>query len=129
MKKFLVLIVFLTGLFSAYASENPEVSFDTKTYDFGTVKESSKPVEMFFEMTNTGSSAVAILSASTSCGCSKAEFSKKPIEPGKSTKIKVKFNPAGQKGEIRREVKLRVKRAGGKSVYIPLWIEGVVVPK
>lgn len=129
MKKFLIVFAFIFSWVWAFAQDAPQVEFNTKTYDFGTVKESASPVDMYFEMKNVGDVPVAILSASTSCGCSKAEFSKKPVAPGKSTKIKVKFNPAGQRGEIRREVKLRVKCAGGKSVHIPLWIEGVVVPK
>lgn len=127
-KKILTFIaITLIATLGALAAK-PEVSFDSKTFDFGTVRESSKPVQTEFTMTNVGTETVAILSASTTCGCSKAEYPTKPLAPGKSAKIKVRFNPAGQHGEINRQIKLRIKSEGGKSVRVPLKITGVVVP-
>lgn len=127
-KKILVFLFALILLPVVAGAAKPELEFSSKTFDFGTVRESAQPVETEFTMTNVGNEPVAILSASTSCGCSKAEFPKKPVGPGKTAKIKVKFNPAGQHGEINREVKLRIKSAGGKSLRVPLKITGVVVP-
>lgn len=121
--------ILLTAFAAAAAiAAKPQVEFDTTTFDFGTLRESSKPVQTEFVMTNTGTETVAILSASTTCGCSKAEFPTRPVEAGKSVKIKVKFNPAGQHGEITREIKIRIKSSGHKSIKIPLKITGVVVP-
>ncbi len=123
------LALIVAGTLAAWAGDNkPQVSFDNTLFDFGTVRESAAPVQTEFVMTNTGSEPVAILSASTTCGCSRAEYSKEPVKPGKSVKIKVKFNPAGQHGEISREVKLRIKGSGKKSIRVPLKITGVVVP-
>jgi hypothetical protein len=127
-KKILAILLALIVLPAALSAAKPELEFSSKTFDFGTVRESSQPVETEFTMTNIGNEPVAILSASTSCGCSKAEYPQKPVAPGKTAKIKVKFNPAGQHGEINREVKLRIKSAGGKSLRVPLKITGVVVP-
>lgn len=126
-KYILTLLLAFAGAAGAFAAK-PSVEFDSKIFDFGTVRESSAPVQTEFILTNTGSEAVAILSASTTCGCSRAEYPQKPIEPGKTAKVKVKFNPAGQHGEINREIKLRIKSAGGKSVRVPLKITGTVVP-
>ena len=123
-------IAFTLILASALAAlgAGPEVEFDETVFDFGTVRESAAPVQTVFVMTNKGPVPVAILSASTTCGCSKAEYPTKPVEPGKTAKIKVKFNPAGKHGEINREIKLRIKAAGGKSRRIPLRIRGNVIP-
>ncbi len=117
----------IAGVLGASGAK-PEVKFDNTVFDFGTVRQSAAPVQTEFVMTNTGAEPVAILSASTTCGCSRAEYSKEPVKPGKSVKIKVKFNPAGQHGEINREVKLRIKGSGKKSIRVPLKIRGVVVP-
>ena len=129
MKHFITLTLFLLAIAAGAAAQKPEVSFDGTVFDFGTVKESADPVQTVFIMTNTGSVPVAILSASTTCGCSKAEYPKEPVKPGKTAKVKVKFNPAGQHGEISREIKLRLKASGGKSIRVPLKIQGVVVPE
>ncbi|MDE6310500.1 MAG: DUF1573 domain-containing protein [Muribaculaceae bacterium] len=123
-----VALIFACAMTVYAGDKKPEVSFDNTHFDFGTVRESAAPVQTEFVMTNTGSEPVAILSASTTCGCSRAEYPKEPVKPGKSVKIKVKFNPAGQHGEISREVKLRIKGSGKKSVRVPLKITGVVVP-
>lgn len=132
MKRILALIsaivIALAAVLPADAKKLPDgIEMPTRVFDFGTVKSTDKPVETSFTLLNTGKTPLAILSSSSTCGCSKAEFPTKPIEPGKSAVIKVKFNPMGQSGEITREVKLRVKRAGGKSARITLTIRGTVV--
>lgn len=123
-----VIVITLAAVLPADAKKLPDgIEMPTRVFDFGTVKSTDKPVETSFTLLNTGKTPLAILSSSSTCGCSKAEFPTKPIEPGKSAVIKVKFNPMGQSGEITREVKLRVKRAGGKSARITLTIRGTVV--
>lgn len=105
-----------------------DVSFDSMEFDFGTISADSKPVGHEFVMTNNSSLPVAILSASTSCGCTRPEFNKKPVAPGKTARIKVSFIPQGQKGEIHRDIKLRLKSASGKNKRVTLKISGVVIP-
>ena len=105
-----------------------KVEFDSTSFDFGTVSQDSGPVTHVFEMTNTGDEAVAILSASTTCGCTRPEFPKKPVKPGGKAKIKVSFLPEGQKGEVSRDIKLKLKSAGGKNRRMVLKIHGVVLP-
>lgn len=123
-----VIVITLAAVLPVDAKKLPDgIEMPTRVFDFGTVKSTDKPVETSFTLLNTGKTPLAILSSSSTCGCSKAEFPTKPIEPGKSAVIKVKFNPMGQSGEITREVKLRVKRAGGKSARITLTIRGTVV--
>lgn len=123
-----VLVLAMVLALPAQAKKLPEgIEMPNRVYDFGTVKSTDKPVETSFTLLNTGNTPLAILSSSSTCGCSKAEYPTKPIDPGKSAVIKVKFNPMGQQGEITREIKLRVKRAGGKSARITLTIRGTVV--
>ena len=103
----------------------PEMTFETKTHDFGTIKEVDGPVTHTFEFTNTGNEPLVIINVNASCGCTRPEYSKEPIRPGKKGKIKVTFNPAGRPGEFDKEVKIRTN--GNKRPI--LRISGVVIPK
>lgn len=109
--------------------EKVGVSVSEITYDFGTIYEDSPAVKHTFTLTNNGSGAVAILSASASCGCTKPKHDKKPFKPGETSEIHVTFMPAGQSGEINKDVKVRLKNADGKSETVNLHLRGVVLPK
>ena len=130
-KILLVLAVLLVGVASVSARKAPGskvgTEFSTLVFDFGTVNADKGSVEHKFIMTNTGTQPVAILTAVPSCGCTVADYSKKPIEPGEATTIKVKFNLAGQRGEINKDVKLRLKSASATE-RVTLKIKGVVIP-
>ena len=120
----LVLISVLT--FNIVAAEKGAVmTFAEKTYDFGTIKEADGPVTHVFEFTNTGSEPLVIINVNASCGCTRPEYPKEPVMPGKKGKIKVTFNPAGRPGEFSKEVKIRTN--GSKRPV--LRITGTVIPK
>ncbi len=105
------------------------LEFPELSYDFGTVNGGEgKYVVHEFTFDNTGDGAVAIISAIASCGCTRPEYTRKPVVPGKTGKVKVTFNTAGQKGEINKDIKLRLRAANGKSEQVTLRISGVVVP-
>lgn len=108
--------------------EKVGLEFPELSYDFGTVSDDGSVVHEF-PYTNVGDGAVAIITASASCGCTRPEYSRKPLMPGKTGKIKVTFHTVGQKGEINKDVKLRLRSANGKSEQVTLRITGVVVPK
>lgn len=120
----LVLISVLT--FNIVAAEKGAVmTFAEKTHDFGTIKEADGPVTHVFEFTNTGSEPLVIINVNASCGCTRPEYPKEPVMPGKKGKIKVTFNPAGRPGEFSKEVKIRTN--GSKRPV--LRITGTVIPK
>ena len=120
-------IVFISAMtFTIFAADNgPVMTFDEKTYDFGTIKEVDGPVTHSFEFTNTGDEPLVIINVNASCGCTRPEYSKEPIKPGKSGKIKVTFNPAGRPGEFSKDVKIRTN--GSKRPILK--ITGIVIPK
>ena len=120
----LVLISVLT--FNIVAAEKGAVmTFAEKTHDFGSIKEADGPVTHVFEFTNTGSEPLVIININASCGCTRPEYPKEPVMPGKKGKIKVTFNPAGRPGEFSKEVKIRTN--GSKRPV--LRITGTVIPK
>ena len=107
------------------AGKGAEMTFNEKTHDFGTIKEANGPVTHTFEFTNTGGEPLVIINVNASCGCTRPEYPKEPIMPGKNGKVKVTFNPAGRPGEFSKEVKIRTN--GDKRPI--LRITGTVIPK
>ncbi len=49
--------------------------------------------EAVFVLKNTGMNPLLITDIATTCGCTKTDFEKKPVAPGKETKITVHFTP------------------------------------
>ena len=107
------------------AGKGAEMTINEKTHDFGTIKEANGPVTHTFEFTNTGGEPLVIINVNASCGCTRPEYPKEPIMPGKKGKVKVTFNPAGRPGEFSKEVKIRTN--GDKRPI--LRITGTVIPK
>ncbi|ERJ59792.1 DUF1573 domain-containing protein [Sphingobacterium paucimobilis] len=95
MKKLLsiatVLIAFIS--LSAMAVAVGEFKFEKETHDFGTIP-FNKPASFEFAFTNVGDAPIIVSEVAPSCGCSVADFSKAPIKPGDSGKIKVTYNAA-----------------------------------
>ncbi|MBO4978516.1 MAG: DUF1573 domain-containing protein [Muribaculaceae bacterium] len=104
------------------------VTFSELCYDFGTVATDAEPVVHTFTVTNNGSEAVAILSARASCGCTEPTYQRRPIMPGETGQVTVRFIPQGQRGEVDKNVTLRLKAADGKSEKVHLRLVGTVVP-
>ena len=65
-----------------------KVSVNQTTIDFGRFPQSVKQ-ERSFVLTNTGNQLLIIQDVTTSCGCTKVEYSKEPVRPGASLELKV----------------------------------------
>jgi len=99
MKKFVVISLVLLALtVRAYAQQQVTdttlvMQFESQVHDYGTiVKGSDGTCE--FKFTNGGKTPLIIQNVSASCGCTVPEWTKEPIQPGKSGSIKVKYNTA-----------------------------------
>ncbi|MGM9774013.1 MAG: DUF1573 domain-containing protein [Candidatus Egerieousia sp.] len=92
----LLCIIFIISAFSidrAYAQTGHKVSlkFDKVTHNFGRISIDAGPQECEFSYTNISDKPVVINNILSSCGCSVPDWSKAPIMPGKSGKIKVTY--------------------------------------
>ena len=65
-----------------------KLSVNQTTIDFGSFPQSEKQ-ERSFVLTNSGNQLLVIQDVTTSCGCTKVEYSKEPIRPGASLELKV----------------------------------------
>lgn len=103
----------------------PKINFSEYRYDFGNVKEKGGPVSHEFTFTNNGDGNLIIIDATATCGCTKPEYPKQPIAPGKKGKIKVTYNPLGRPGPIDRTVTVK---CNGSPKKVRLKIVGTVIP-
>src|SRR6187397_3241048 len=61
--------------------------------DLGSIPQ-GKPVTVQFEFTNTGKEPAIITGVATSCGCTVADYSKKPIGVNEKSTITATYNAA-----------------------------------
>jgi len=78
----------LTGKDKSTDTSVTEMTIDQTEYDFGTFL-MSEHQECIFRITNTGSSLLMVQDVITSCGCTKVEYDKRPVPPGRSMDLKV----------------------------------------
>jgi len=71
--------------------------FAEEEYDFGKVVE-GEVVTYVFHFTNEGKMPLVITSARSTCGCTVPQWPDRPVAPGESGEINVRFNTAGKKG-------------------------------
>ena len=109
-------------------SKSAGIQFAELTHDFGTVQEKNGPVSHTFKFTNTGNAPLVIISAKTSCGCTKPSFPKQPIQPGDSSEITVTYNPDGRPGEFDKSVTVRTN-VKGRDRKVALRLLGTVIPR
>jgi Protein of unknown function (DUF1573) len=103
MRKITALIVLMTAFFMAGAQEQvvpqavPEDVLQIKDmeHDFGKIPQ-GKPVYYTFDIVNTGKTELKLDNVQASCGCTTPEWSKDPIGPGATAKIKVGYNAAAE---------------------------------
>ena len=104
MKKIvLVLFVGLLGFNLAAQEKAAKIEFKTETIDYGTIERGSDGVRVF-EFTNTGNMPLIISKVSSSCGCTIPKKPEKPILPGKTGKIEVKYDTNRRIGPIRKAI-------------------------
>ena len=109
MKKLLFLAVAVVAGLSAMAQKADDlIKVSTEKYDFGKIKQ-GVPVTTYFTITNTTDKPVVIENAWAGCGCTTPEYSKEPIAPGATSKLKVGYNAAAM-GHFDKAV--NVKLAG-----------------
>ena len=123
------LIIALLTWIGALAKTGPEIQFDTLSHDFGTVHEKNGQLTYIFKYTNIGDAPLTIASVSAPCNCTEADFSPKPLAPGKAGEIKVTFTPKDMSGEFMRTISVWTNiKSSNKKKKVILKISGVVIP-
>lgn len=106
MKK--ILLTTLGALFSITLllaqQGGPVAKFDKDVFDFGKIEEKVGKVTATFNFTNVGNAPFIINRVQTSCGCTAAEYPKKPVLPGEKGVIKVVYNTEGRVYPFNRKI-------------------------
>ena len=80
------------------------VSMDQSEKNFGNILLNEKR-EHVFKLVNTGNKPLVVYDVVTSCGCTKAEYSKEPVRPGDALDLKVIYD-AEDKGRFRKSLRV-----------------------
>ncbi|MBQ4393328.1 MAG: DUF1573 domain-containing protein [Prevotella sp.] len=123
MKKLILMtLMLICGITFASAQKPAEIKFDTLTHNFGKFSEKSPVVSCSFTFKNVGEQPLVINQAIASCGCTVPEYTKEPIQPGKTGEIKVTYNGTGKfPGHFKKTVTVRTN---GAVEMTRLYIEG-----
>ncbi len=106
LKKILPVAAFMISFLSCNAQiqDKSGILFKETVYQLGVVKEGSNTL-CIFSFTNKSKTALVITDVKAYCGCVKLNWTKEPVKPGDSGKIKVNFY-AGNAGTFSKTIKV-----------------------
>tara|TARA_B000000475_G_scaffold108991_1_gene88386 strand:+ start:2240 stop:2650 length:411 start_codon:yes stop_codon:yes gene_type:complete len=106
---------------SSYSQEGlikkAEITFDKTIINYGTIDKGANGVRDFV-FTNTGNAPLIISNVKSTCGCTIPKKPEKPILPGKSDKIQVKYDTK-RIGFIRKSISV-TSNASNPSVVLKI---------
>lgn len=121
------LILLSAMLFSmTVMAQQPVITFNETTHDFGKINEADGRVTTVFEFKNEGMIPLVLTNVRASCGCTTPKWTREPIEPGQTGQITVTYNPNGRPGRFQKTVTIT---SNASEATIRLYIKGEVIPK
>jgi hypothetical protein len=87
----ILLLLLLTACSTPVTRNDAGIRFNEQEHDFGSLAP-KKAVEYQFEFTNPGETPLLITDVKTSCGCTVAEWTKTPVNPGKSGIVNIGYD-------------------------------------
>ena len=101
----------------------PKITFETDMHDFGQLM-AGENISYSFKFTNTGNADLIISGCDASCGCTVADFTKKPVKPGESGVINVTYDGTDKfPGHFTKTISVR---SNAVSQLVRLTIEGTM---
>jgi hypothetical protein len=79
------------------------VAFDKVEHNFGNVPEGPQAITEF-KIKNISNEPITVNNVQASCGCTVPEWTKEPIAPGETGKIKAIYNTQGRPGNISKSL-------------------------
>ncbi|GAA4271100.1 DUF1573 domain-containing protein [Aquimarina gracilis] len=123
MKK-VMMILFIGFMGVALNAQDAKIEFKTEVIDYGEIAKGSDGVRQF-EFTNTGDAPLIISRVYSSCGCTIPKKPEKPIAPGESGVIEVKYDTK-RVGPIRKTITVY---SNAKEATKAIKIKGTVLDK
>ena len=105
------------------AEGQPNIKFETTNHNFDTIEEGTQAT-FEFTYTNTGKTPLVITDVKPPCNCTIPVWSKEPLQPGMSAKIKVTYDSKGKPaGHFKKTISVS---HNGESMNDLITIEGVI---
>ena len=124
MNNILVLFIAFFSYTLLHSQEmKPEISFEKTVIDYGTVNKGDNGVREFV-FKNSGNAPLIISNVKSTCGCTIPKKPEKPILPGESEKIQVKYDTK-RVGFIRKSITVSSNAASSPTTILK--IKGQVV--
>lgn len=82
----------------------PKIQFRTLQHDFGTIQEKAGDATFVFKFKNIGDAPLIIKRATSSCGCTTPNYTKKPVKPGEEGEITVTYHAKGRPGPFEKSI-------------------------
>jgi len=95
----------------------PRIQFSEVSFNFEKVQTTDHPQHDFI-FTNTGNSVLEIVDVRPGCGCTTAGTWDRQVQPGKTGKIPLQFNPANFSGPISKGATVTCNDPAQGSVYL-----------
>jgi len=111
---------------TALMAQEPVITFEKTTHDFGKINEADGRVTTVFNFKNEGMSPLVLSNVRASCGCTTPKWNHEPIEPGAEGAITVTYNPNGRPGKFSKTITVT---SNAKEQTMRLYIKGEVIPK
>jgi hypothetical protein len=80
------------------------VAVDKVSHDFGIITEEGGAQTATFLVTNRTDAPILLTNVRASCGCTATDWTKTPIEPGKTGTVSAAYNPKGRPGPFDKTV-------------------------
>ena len=125
LKRAAILLACLVVFIAALAGERGGLVFTDTIHDFGDIDARSGRNTCVFEFVNASDSAIYILGALSSCGCTIPEYPHEAIQPGQRATVRVTYDTIGRPlGPFQKSIHLTI---GGAHPPIILRIQGTAV--
>ena len=108
-------------------SDSPMHFVEGAQFEFGTLNEESAPWTGEARWRNAGESPVVITRITSSCGCLRATFDRKPVVAGEEAVIRLTYHPKGHPGTVYQRLFVYTNRSASRPTAI-LTLRGVVTP-
>jgi len=108
-------------------SPDPRLVVDRQEHNFGTIPPTEN-VETVFTVSNTGGKTLEITKVQTSCGCTAGMMDSQSILPGKSSRLRVAYDPRGKNGQQHKVLTLFTNDPLNPQKALSIWANIVATP-
>ena len=123
MKRLSLLLAGLLFFCGWVMSQNEKIKFNETEHDFGIIGEKDGNAYFDFILTNNTDATLIVTNVTASCGCTTPQWTREPVEPGKTGTVTAIYNPLGRIGSFSKVITVHTNQPN--PVYLK--IRGEVV--